>query len=143
MSDKSRFAEILIARGLMTKERVEQILSESREADKKLKICHDFVAPPPLTDEQMKRITEESRDCLKKAIDQAPERSTSPSKRTGECRFCGSAVVAWTSWQQAGPTVMGGHTPGHKVLHGYYCTNDDCGIMYKSCPPTRKKSSEP
>ena len=110
--------------------------------DPKIKLATDLLSP---TDGMT---TEESRSWwkeMKKKI--AAEREWhdkiySPwarthawkDKRRGICKFCGSKVKPDQHWHQTGPMMIGGQTSGYHVVSGFYCINEDCGIMYKTCP---------
>lgn len=58
--------------------------------------------------------------------------------RRGTCRLCGSKVRP----DEHKEVIHDGHIriggpplPTRIVRNGFYCTNDECGIMYKTCPP--------
>jgi len=59
--------------------------------------------------------------------------------RIGTCKVCGSPAKPDVSIQydpSTGPMIFGpgGANQNKRVHKGFYCTNKECGIMYKFCP---------
>lgn len=100
----------------------------------KIKVAKDFVPPPSDWYEKFKR-NKERREKYDKEYEAWHREHGKKERVFGTCRLCNSKVKADRYWEQDGPIMIGGRSNGRTVTRGYYCTNKDCGIMYKTRPP--------
>lgn len=99
----------------------------------KVKVAKDFTSPPSDWYEKYKR-NKERREKFDKEYEAWSKKYGKQERTFGTCKLCNSRVKADRYWQQDGPVIIGGRSNGRTVTRGYYCTNEDCGIMYKTCP---------
>jgi hypothetical protein len=103
---------------------------------KETKLANSLPDPAKINWDEFREKLEKEKEWSKK-LGEWENRHGWKDHRRGTCRLCGSKVRPDESKEidPQYPVLVGGRSHTHIIRNGFYCTNKECGIMYKTCPP--------